>query len=178
MWGRSCIPPARCRGSTKRLKSTRRFGARRSGPDGKNPWQGLKNSKNNRERLKTKGKAACFAGGFSHERIPRKTISRVLYPALRRNDDHSSGRAVASPLEQPTRATSRKQAYARPLFGLASGEVCRAVPVARSAVGSYPAVSPLPPKRRFVFCCTVCRIAPPGRYPAPYFREARTFLTF
>ena len=33
----------------------------------------------------------------------------------------------------------------RPLFGLASGGVCRAVPVARSAVRSYRTVSPLPP---------------------------------
>ena len=30
--------------------------------------------------------------------------------------------------------------------------------------------------RRFVFCCTGRRITPPGRYPAPSFQKARTFL--
>src|SRR5690606_32568227 len=30
--------------------------------------------------------------------------------------------------------------------------------------------------RRFVFCCTVHRVAPSGRYPAPCLHEARTFL--
>src|SRR5580658_8680894 len=32
----------------------------------------------------------------------------------------------------------------RPLFGLAPGGACHAVPVTRSAVGSYPTLSPLP----------------------------------
>ena len=30
--------------------------------------------------------------------------------------------------------------------------------------------------RRYVFCCTFPRVAPAGRYPAPCFRGARTFL--
>jgi len=30
--------------------------------------------------------------------------------------------------------------------------------------------------RRFAFCGTFPRVAPAGRYPAPYFRGARTFL--
>ena len=54
---------------------------------------------------------------------------------------------------------------ADPLFCLAPREVCRAPSLARRAVGSYPAISPLPrpfDQRRFVFCDTVCygRLSP------------------
>ncbi len=52
------------------------------------------------------------------------------------------------------------------LLGLAPDGACHAVPVARSAVSSYLAISPLPPKRRFIFCCAIRRISAPGRYPA------------
>ena len=67
---------------------------------------------------------------------------------------------------------------APPLFGLAPGGVCRAVPVAGSAVGSYPTVSPLPGTRpgRFHFCGTFPEVALAGSWPAPSFRGARTFL--
>ena len=63
-------------------------------------------------------------------------------------------------------------------FGLAPSGACRAVPVARSAVGSYPTLSPLPtPKRRrFAFCGAIPRVTPGGRYPPPFHRGARTFL--
>jgi hypothetical protein len=64
------------------------------------------------------------------------------------------------------------------LFGLAPGGVYQAVPVARSAVGSYPTFSPLPgPAGRFDLCGTFPGVAPAGCYPAPCFRGARTFLT-
>src|SRR5690349_19989661 len=66
-----------------------------------------------------------------------------------------------------------------PLFGLAPGGVYRAVPIAGTAVGSYPTLSPLPVARtlgRFAFCGTFPRVAPAGRYPAPCFHGARTFL--
>ena len=55
------------------------------------------------------------------------------------------------------------------LFGLAAGGVCTAGPVTRTAVGSYPAISPLPVTsqqevhRRYVFCCTFHRFTPSGR---------------
>ncbi len=57
------------------------------------------------------------------------------------------------------------------LFGLAPDGVCRAVPVARSAVRSYRTVSPLPrvsedTVRRSVLCCTFRRLTPPRRYLA------------
>jgi hypothetical protein len=67
-----------------------------------------------------------------------------------------------------------------PLLGLAPGGVYRAAPVAGRAVRSYRTLSPLPAPRRarwrFPFCGTFPRVAPAGRYPAPCFRGARTFL--
>lgn len=65
------------------------------------------------------------------------------------------------------------------LFGFAPGGVYRAAPVASRAVGSYPTLSPLPQPRprRFAFCGTIPGVTPAGRYPAPCFHGARTFLT-
>ena len=66
------------------------------------------------------------------------------------------------------------------LFGLAPGGVYRAAPVSRRAVRSYRTLSPLPvgfaTNWRFAFCGTFPGVAPAGRYPAPCFRGARTFL--
>lgn len=118
----------------------------------------------------------------------RKPISRILSrmnrgPCL---DDHFSGIRVTPNLERPTRRPRPGQSLRRALastarvflFGLAPGDAYRASDVAIPAVGSYPAVSPLPePRRRdgilsswpsavcFLWCW--CRIAPPGSYPAP-----------
>jgi len=57
----------------------------------------------------------------------------------------------ASTLKLPLRATSRlgpselrRRASRPPLLGLARSEACRAASVAGGAVGSYPAISPLP----------------------------------
>jgi hypothetical protein len=107
-------------------------------------------------------------------------------------DGHSSGTPVARRLARPTRAAARKPAWEKavagrspvpPLFGLAPGGVCRAVRVAAAAVRSYRTVSPLPAasdfsreRRRSVLCGTVPGVAPAGRYPAPCFHGARTFL--
>jgi hypothetical protein len=104
--------------------------------------------------------------------------------------------AAAIPLDRSLRAGSRdlpgRLGPARPcreaeapgassLFGLAPGGACHAVPVAGSAVGSYPTLSPLPPAPkgagwRFAFCGAVPGVAPGGCYPSPFRRGARTFL--
>lgn len=98
---------------------------------------------------------------------------------------HSSGTTFARRLSQPTRIT-RPKTGCRPagagpalsLFGLAPGGVYLATPVTSGAVGSYPTLSPLPPKRwRSTLCGTFPGVAPAGRYPAPCFCGARTFLT-
>ena len=101
-------------------------------------------------------------------------------------DDHFSGIRVTPNLKRPTRRLRPGQSLRRAptsaarvfLFGLAPGDAYRASDVTTPAVGSYPAVSPLPkPSRQdeilspwpsavyFLWCR--CRIAPPGNYPAP-----------
>ena len=121
------------------------------------------------------------------------SVSRVLFPV--RGDGHLSGAAVTRRLVRPTRDSgdagriagtpdyaSQNPGTSRPLFGLAPGGVCSAPDVAIRAVGSYPAVSPLPPpvarRRRYTFCCTFLDRFPghralPGTLPC----GARTFLT-
>ena len=101
-------------------------------------------------------------------------------------DDHSSGMRIAAHLMRPTRTTMRKRIFRRSelpgrpfLFGLAPGGVCPAASVTSRAVRSYRTFSPLPAIEiawRFVFCGTFPGVAPAGRYPAPCFRGARTFL--
>ena len=111
---------------------------------------------------------------------------------IRMRDGHSSWAPVARHLQRPTRTAGsghrsrdaayfRAQGFAPSLFGLAPGGVCRAAGVAAGAVRSYRTVSPLPrllrnAPRRFVLCGTVPRLAPAGRYPAPFVHGARTFL--
>jgi len=75
--------------------------------------------------------------------------------------------------------TSRTRRPMPPLFGLAPGGVCPAAAVAGSAVRSCRTISPLrrgKPRSRYIFCGTFPGVAPAGRYPAPSFRGARTFL--
>ena len=111
-------------------------------------------------------------------------------PGAPKGDGHSSGTPVAERLTRPTRAAARKHACGPkpgmpPLFGLAPGGVCPAATVTGGAVRSYRTLSPLPVcapgmargiEGRFAFCGTFPGVAPAGRYPAPCFRGARTFL--
>ncbi len=89
-------------------------------------------------------------------------------------DSHSSGSPVTKRLKQPTREPRGPRVWGEPnapLFGLAPGGVCLAALVADSAVRSYRTISPLPgiPKetRRYIFCGTFRRLAPPRHYLAP-----------
>ena len=121
-------------------------------------------------------------------------VSRILSRELPPMDDHSSAAPVTRAVKLPTRALGLKRpcggflsdpCHARPLFGIAPGGACRAVPVARSAVGSYPTVSPSP---RFaegepsllsgqtLLCGAFPGVAPAGGYPAPLLHGVRTFL--
>ena len=103
------------------------------------------------------------------------------------SDGHSSGTSVTERLSRPTRTATRKHACPSKglpsLLGLAPGGVYHAAPVAGRAVRSYRTLSPLPRSpgrnrqaRRYPFCGTFPGVAPAGRYPAPCFRGARTFL--
>ena len=85
---------------------------------------------------------------------------------------------------QPTRTVARKPACRSnlplSLFGFAPGGVYHARSVTRPAVRSYRTLSPLPVEafRRFAFCGTFPKVTLAGRYPAPCFRGARTFLSY
>src|SRR6185312_6830580 len=84
--------------------------------------------------------------------------------------------------ERPARRSRKNRGRPPLLLGLAPGGVCPAAAVAGGAVRSYRTISPLPPAvlRRpglaVCFCGTFPGVAPAGRYPAPCFRGARTFL--
>ena len=116
-----------------------------------------------------------------------KAAVQSLFPILERRASHIAGdpsagaqqmmARVAARLTRPTRGTRRnhprvtapKRCRRPPLFGLAPGGVYPATPVARGAVRSYRAVSPLPAtplrvgRRRFVFCGTFPEVALAGR---------------
>ena len=98
-----------------------------------------------------------------------RPVSRVLY-ALRR-DSHSSRPGVTARLQQPTRE-QRGPRYRSPIRSCSRwGLPCHAA-LAPRAVRSYRTVSPLPRAsgdavRRFAFCCTGRRLAPPRCYLAP-----------
>ena len=77
-------------------------------------------------------------------------VSRILFPAAalkqrRRGGDHPSGHTVAGCLERPTRRLGRAtlehlrgRTFRCGLLGLASGGVCRAIPVTRNAGALLP----------------------------------------
>ena len=118
----------------------------------------------------------------------RRPVSRVLYPPSNGgrwpfiwDARYRTPRATDPDGGAETRLPAASRDAGVPsLFGLAPGGVYRAVAVAGDAVRSYRTLSPLPagrrPGRRFAFCGTVPGVAPAGRYPAPCFRGARTFL--
>ena len=101
-------------------------------------------------------------------------------PAL---DDHSSGTPVAGRFARPTRMTGPETALApgsavSSLFGLAPGGVCldRRRCRKRGALLPHRFTLALGGPIAVCFCGTVPGVAPAGRYPAPCFHGARTFL--
>src|SRR3546814_236712 len=129
---------------------------------------------------------ACRLLELAGDRKARRSVSRVLSSPLLPEGTSADGWPFLWDARCRTpRATNpgggRKRPWGSgplpPLFGLAPGGVYRAVPVARDAVRSYRTLSPLPGiAGRFAFCGTFPGVAPAGRYPAPCFRGARTFL--
>ena len=85
-------------------------------------------------------------------REPESSVSRVLVPT-----SLTGGGATTICLGPRLRGGSSnlpgdrtRRAASLPLFGLAPDGVCRALPVAGEAVGSYPTVSPLPVPSRAI----------------------------
>jgi len=102
------------------------------------------------------------------------TELEVAEPAVKPGsvlDSHSSRRNVAVTLKQPTR-TRRGPRHEVPIWPCSRwGLPCHAA-LAPHAVRSYRTISPLPRTsedavRRFAFCCTSRRLAPPRHYLAP-----------
>ena len=119
--------------------------------------------------MKGAAEAAEPVEGGTIERAGRMSqpIRRVLFRIrCGSGGGHPSRPRVAARLKRPTRALDGKPH--RALSGLAPGGACPAASVARSAVVSYTAVSPLPLARRFVFCGAFPRVAPGGCYPPPF----------
>ena len=85
-------------------------------------------------------------------------------------DNHSSRPCLTAGLKQRTRGRV-EPTHSPPIWPCSGwGLPCHAA-LAPHAVGSYPTVSPLPRAscdavRRFAFCCTGRRLAPPRRYLA------------
>ena len=123
-----------------------------------------------------------FFDFFEKMRI-RRSVSRVLFAQEEERDGHSSGTPIAGRLVRSTLTAHLGNAMRPPvkaalpsLFDLAPGGACRAVCIAADAVRSYRTFSPLLLAERFVFCGAFPGVAPAGRYPAPCFHGARTFL--
>ena len=134
------------------------------------------------------------------EKSVRWPLSRVLSPARRRIDGHSSGTAVADCLSRPTRTAIRKRITCRPYLvllpvGLAMPFLLPDPRCALTAPFQPYSSSPFraPPQQafckacpgiaatcsgdgRYNFCGAFPRVAPGGCYPSPCFRGARTFL--
>ena len=106
-------------------------------------------------------------------------------------DGHSSGTPVTRRLQQPTRTAgsghrprsptrSRAPASRRPYSVLlpVGFALPPALPPARCALTApfHPCRDLRNAPRRFVLCGTFPRLAPAGRYPAPFVHGARTFL--
>ena len=121
-------------------------------------------------------------------------VSRVLggiraMPRMR--DGHSSGTPVTRRLQQPTRTAGsghrsrspprlRTTPSRRPYSVLlpVGFALPPALPPARCALTApfHPCRDLRNASRRFVLCGTFPRLAPAGRYPAPFVHGARTFL--
>ncbi len=133
------------------------------------------------------GERQCPGGG-GRESGARRPVSRVLSPSRSGpGDGHSSGTPVAGRLARSTRAAARKPACrprpaCRPYSILlpVGFTVPSPLPATRCALTApfhpYPQLAPRGLGGRFAFCGTVPGVAPAGRYPAPCFRGARTFL--
>ena len=117
------------------------------------------------------------AGHNVPKRAQLATVSRILYGALRRRDDHSSKRPI--PGTHPAEQAGTSSTFV-PYLVLHRKGFTMPAGLLRTAVGSYPTLSPLPREGRFAFCGTVLPAAYRPRYPAfqpdflPY--GVRTFL--
>jgi hypothetical protein len=119
-----------------------------------------------------------FAFGSSSRSLACAGFCRVS--GIAHPDGHFSRHTVTHVLQQSTRGVPASWALSRRLFDLAPVGVCRAAHVAVSAVGSYPAFSPLPADCPQAVCflwhCPSYGKCTPRNYLATSPSGARTFL--
>jgi hypothetical protein len=122
------------------------------------------------ERLRRPGRRGSISRVLSRARVAPSAVAIIpLRTAVARRLKRPTRRLGRATLEPGDAVSSLRRDAC--LCGLAPDGVCRAARVAVGAVGSYPAVSPLPPRRlgarrRFVFCGTLLGVSATGRYPA------------
>src|SRR5262245_39053626 len=116
---------------------------------------------------------ASHCGGYGcagdvEEEGGGRAISRVLFALPKVGRWSSLWDGCRQPPRRGLPAAQTTRAGSRCLFGLAPTGGCRAVPVARPAVGSYPTVSPLPfgYKGGLFSVALFRRLAAPRRYLA------------
>ena len=128
-----------------------------------------------------------FAKGFTREKGENasRPVSRVLSTPFRALDDHSSGTHVAMRFARPTRAAGWKwtlglAARAAPIRSCSRwGLPCRARCRPRGALLPHPFALTRPKAGGMLsvaLSLSPAEAKPAGRYPAPLFRGARTFL--
>ena len=150
----------------RRQRAISRAARRARTPRNSAHWPVVKNS--------SRGRRFC--------QLACKPGSVWLRPSPERGS-HSSGTGLAPGLLQPTRMTGPETGWtacaARVIpirFCSRWGLPCR--PCRHGRGGLLPHPFTLTSRgRRFAFCGTFPGVAPAGRYPAPCFRGARTFLT-
>jgi hypothetical protein len=119
----------------------------------------------------------CLRRGTSKN--ARGPVSRVLYPpSVTAGGDHSSSPGLASGVKRPTRATKRNASYAAPIRSCTRwGLPCRPCRQDRGALLPHPFDLTGPKAAGMLSVALSLGGEPPaGRYPAPLFRGARTFL--
>jgi hypothetical protein len=119
----------------------------------------------------------CLRRGTSKN--ARGPVSRVLYPpSVTAGGDHSSSPGLASGVKRPTRATKRNASYAAPIRSCTRwGLPCRPCRQDRGALLPHPFDLSRPKAAGMLSVALSLRGEPlAGRYPAPLFRGARTFL--
>src|SRR5206468_3191413 len=108
------------------------------------------------------------------EKPPQQAVSRILFPPpLRRtgaseDDDHSSRPGITDGLEQPTRRLRTGRPCCLPIWSCSvRGFACHPPCDGRGALLPHLFTLACPcGRQRCVFCATVLRVAPTGRYPA------------
>src|SRR6476646_2879123 len=104
-----------------------------------------------------------------HVKGSQRPVSRILFPAFRRGDNHSSSNAIAGGIQRPTRRLRTGRPVEPPYLALLRAGICLPpmLPPARCALTATFHPYPLADASgRYVVCATFLQVALTGRYPA------------